>query len=265
MRRLVLIALALCAAIGCKKETVTGGAPARTAANPLEGSWTMTSSQYRGNEVPGTVEAGVVWTFGADGSLTAKVGTDAPHVEKYTRDDSKSPKQIHTVDSTGQVNHGVYEVKGHTLLVCFPIAPDDPSQPTELKAEGELNLECPSRGHAKDIRDSANTPKVGLGLADLLHTAFPFRPWLPLRPRIRALCRCLIPSQRFLIMHRMIRLLALHGIMRRLLHAVGVRSIRMPAGALRACAIRVLVRARIRLLRAAAWRFPVRVRTLVIL
>ncbi|MGD9721767.1 MAG: TIGR03067 domain-containing protein [Pirellulales bacterium] len=109
-------------------------AAGNTEPTELHGKWIVESFQYNGNPVDRLKEA--IREF-KDGkySLTPKMGDAITGDVKL--DTSKSPKTI-DLDVNGRVLHGIYQLDGDTLKMCYNLTRDD--RPTEFVSTPDSGL-----------------------------------------------------------------------------------------------------------------------------
>jgi uncharacterized protein (TIGR03067 family) len=104
----------------------------------LAGTWRPISAENNGYKASEGDLKGTLWIRDADGKWTMRRG-DKTVVEWAVKkiDATKSPKTI-DIEITaggykGVVYHGIYELDGDTLRICFAL-PDKDERPTEFSA-----------------------------------------------------------------------------------------------------------------------------------
>jgi uncharacterized protein (TIGR03067 family) len=104
----------------------------------LAGSWRPISTENNGYKSSEGDLKGMLWNRDADGKWTMRRG-EKTVVEWAVKkiDATKSPKTIDIEITAGEykgvVYHGIYELDGDTLRICFAL-PDRDERPTEFSA-----------------------------------------------------------------------------------------------------------------------------------
>jgi uncharacterized protein (TIGR03067 family) len=99
----------------------------------LEGEWAMVSGERDGQALPEEyVKTGK--RVARDSVSTVTIGDMVILKSKFTIDPAKKPKAIDLVSlegpTTGQKLHGIYELDGETVRICFASA--DKDRPTDF-------------------------------------------------------------------------------------------------------------------------------------
>jgi len=101
----------------------------------FQGSWTIESSEFGGQKLPGDQLKGFIVVYEGD-KHTVKNGDQVIQVGTQKIDPSKSPKTIDVTmtegPNKGAVMLGIYEIDADTLKVC--IDAEGKTRPTEFKS-----------------------------------------------------------------------------------------------------------------------------------
>jgi len=110
----------------------------------FQGMWKLSAAVAGGNEVPSDDLSQLRVSFmGEDYHLT---GGENPSRGKISLDPSHEPKQIEirpaTGPNAGETLHGIYEVTGDTLRICYDAQGGDRPKTFSGKEEGQLSVTC---------------------------------------------------------------------------------------------------------------------------
>jgi uncharacterized protein (TIGR03067 family) len=103
----------------------------------LQGEWAATSGEINGKPAPAEEVKATRFTFKGDALLMRHAKDNGkPDEGTYKVDPKQSPKQL-DITSKNKTLHGIYEIKGDELKVCFETGEKPENRPTKFATSAE--------------------------------------------------------------------------------------------------------------------------------